>query len=166
MKGALQATTLFLAVLAVATVSACASGGGARGRNCRPEPGDTVYRASGVVYRACAVDRAARPLAANPHPSFQPNVNGGLTCYSAEFEFVVDEKGRPETQTVQSIRSNDQSFALSVAEVIPLLVYEPALKGGEPVKQIISYKESASVVKIVVPAGAPIRPPTARPPAC
>jgi hypothetical protein len=166
MKRAFQATTLLLAIVAVATITACASGGGGRGARCTPLPRDTIYRVSGVVYRDCAVDRAARPLASNPHPSFTPNTNGGPTCYAAEFEFVVDERGRPETQTVQAIRSTDQSFSASVAQNISALLYEPAMKGGEPVKQIFDYKESMSVVKMLVPAGAPIRPPAARPPAC
>ena len=166
MKRAFQATMLVVAILAVATVSACASGGGGRGARCTPLARDTIYRVSGVVYRDCAVDRAARPLASNPKPSFTPNTNGGQSCYIAEFEFVVDEKGRPETQTVQPIRSNDEAFSASVAQTIPEQLYEPAMKGGEPVKQIVTFKQGMSVMKMIVPAGAPVRPPAARPIAC
>lgn len=154
------------AVLATA-VAACASGsGGAHGRTCAPEPRDTVYRSSGVVYRECAVDHAARPTSTNVHPSFTPNVNGGQTCYNAEFEFVVDENGRPESRTIQELHANDRAFARSVADIIPLLKYEPATIGSNRVKQIVTYKQQAAIGKMIVAAGAPIRPPTPRAPSC
>lgn len=166
MKTALQATMLFVTIVAIATVSACASGGGGRAARCTPLPRDTIYRASGVVYRDCAVDRVARQVSSSQRPSFTPNTNGAQSCYVAEFEFVVNEKGRPETQTIQPIRSNDQSFSASVAETIPGQIYEPAMKGGEPVKQIVSYKQGMSVVTVVVRKGDPVRPPPGRPIAC
>lgn len=166
MRARLQAImTITGAGLAIA-VAACASGGGGRGRPCVPQPRDTVYRSSGVVYRECAVEHAARQLSTNVHPSFTPNMNGGQTCYSAEFEFVVDENGRPETGTIQELHANDRAFAQSVAEIIPALKYEPATIGTDHVKQIVSYKQGATVGRMVVPAGAPIRPPTARAPGC
>lgn len=168
MKSLFQATVV-AAVFGLA--AACASGGGGSTgtgtrSGCRPEPRDTIFRSSGVVFRDCAVDRPARALASNPKPNFTPNTNGGPTCYTAEFEFVVDQHGRPEPETIQPRRSTDPAFSTSIAETIPSLVFEPAMKQGEPVKQIVNYKQSISIVKVVVPAGAPMRPPTPRPTAC
>ncbi len=164
-NGTLQATILVAVIAAFAGASACASGGGARGSKCAATPGDSVYRAAGVVYRPCAVDREAR-LSSSRHPTFTPNTAGGQSCYTAEFEFVVDKNGKPILQTVRALRSNDPGFASSTAELIPGLIYEPAIKDGEAVNQIAAYKQTASVVKIVVPAGAPVRPPASRPPGC
>jgi hypothetical protein len=159
---------MFVTVIAAIAASACASGGGARGARgakCNAPPGDTIYRPIGMVYRPCAVDREAR-LTSSPRSTFTPNTNGGITCYTAEFEFVVDVDGKPVLQTVRPLRSNDRSFETSASQLIPGLLYEPAVKDGHPVNHITSWEQKASVVRVVVPAGAPVRPPSQRAPAC
>jgi len=166
MRAILQSTMLIAAACVATTIAACASAGGGQGRSCAALPRDSVYRASGVVYRQCAVDHAARQINTNVHPAFTPNTNGGQTCYSAEFEFVVDETGHAETRTIQELHANDRAFASSVADVIPTLVFEPAMIGSDRVKQIVSYKQGVSVMKVVARAGEPVRPPAQRAPGC
>ena len=163
MKGFAQAT-IFVAVVFVVG-SACASGGGAHGSKCEATPADTIYRPFGMVYRPCAVDREAR-LTSSPRPTFLPAANGSISCYSADFEFVVDAAGKPVVQTLHTLHANDRSFEASVSEVIPGLLYEPAMKEGHPVNQITKWGTRLSVVKVIAPAGAPIRPPQQRAPAC
>jgi len=96
MKSKVQAIALATATAALAALAACASGGNHRGSSCTAEPRDSVYRASGVVYRDCAVDRTARLASTAVRPNFVPNTAGGQTCYTAEVEFVVDETGHPD----------------------------------------------------------------------
>jgi hypothetical protein len=167
MRRILQATLLVAAIAAVAGLSACASGGGsgARADKCLMTPGDTIYRVVGMIYRPCAVDHQAR-LTSSPKPTFTPNAAGGQSCYIAEFEFIVDEAGKPIVRTVRTLRANDRAFESSMAQLIPGLVYEPAVKDGTPVKQVTTFKQSVAVATVVVAAGAPVRRPTARPPAC
>ncbi len=97
-----RAATFFALIAAIAAASACASGGCAHGAKCAGTPGDTIYRPAGMVYRPCAVDREAR-LVTTPRSTFTPNTNGGPSCYTAEFEFIVDERGRTIPQTVQTL---------------------------------------------------------------
>jgi hypothetical protein len=165
MKSALHPTILLATTIAVLAAAACASGGPHK-NTCIAPAGDSVYRTALVAYRPCAVDREAKLSSTTVHPIFDPNIAGGPTCYSADYEFVVDPGGRIERNTVTLIKSNSRPFSDAIEQMIPSLVYEPAVKGGTPVRQIVSLKETAQVAKMVVPAGAPIRPPAARAPAC
>ena len=92
--------------------------------------------------------------------------NSAISCYSADFEFVVDVAGRPVVQSIHTLHANDRSFEASVSQVIPGLVYEPAMKEGHPVNQIAKWGTKASVMKVIVPAGGPIPPAQRRPPVC
>ena len=167
MKTLSQATMLIVVVGVLAAAGACASAGGGHGGKCGATPADTIYRPVGVVYRPCGVDRQAQ-LTSTPRPTFTPNTSGGQSCYTAEFEFVVDEDGKPIMQTVHTLHSNNPGFESSMAQLIPGLHYEPAIKDGQTVKQIAAWKETASVARVVVPAGAgaPVRPPAAHQPPC
>ena len=130
-------------------VTACASAGARssdRTSSCALRSSDSAFARVGPVYRDCAVDRAARLLNSRiVHPDFRPT---RATCYSAEVEFVVGVGGSAETQTVRIVKATDGSFAQSVVAMVPRLEYEPAQRGGVPVRQIVTLKEGMSLVMV------------------
>lgn len=85
----------------------------------------------------------------------------GSACYSADLLFVVDSAGRPESSTVQVVRTTDRAFADAVVETVPLWRYEPAIRSGVRVRQIVTTHQAIASVVVAVPAGSP---PPSRPP--
>jgi len=143
---------------------ACASATGGRRATCDLSPSDSVLAQGRPVFRDCNVDRPARFLnnaGARPNlPSSAASMRSA--CYSADLEFVVDSTGRPETATARLVRTNNQDFAQAVLETIGVWRYEPALRDGTPVRQIVTTHQAASMMVVVAPAGS--GPPAGRPP--
>lgn len=147
---------------------ACASaGGGAAGHKsaCGLRASDSAFAATGPVFRDCAVDTKAQALSSSSGIDFQPR-RGGPTCYSAEVEFVVNATGYPESNTAHVVRANDQGFADAVLAAVRTWRYQPAMKDGKPVRQIVDERRMAQTAVVAAPAGAPVasRPPTNLPP--
>jgi hypothetical protein len=159
-----------IAVVGIAVIAgACASASGksARRIGCDLPERDSVFALIGPVYRDCAVDRTARLLSTQVHPDYRPTTPRS-TCYSADLEFVVDSAGRPEVPTVRVVRANDQGFAESVLAMVRAWRYDPALRDGRPVRQIVTSHQVMSTMVVVVPKGVPppSGPPAQRPPSC
>lgn len=141
----------------------CASAGGgpaARQARCGLRAGDSVYAATGPVFRDCAVDRKAGPMSTNSRIDFQPP-RGASLCYSADVEFVVDTVGAPEMRTAHVVRATDASFGRAVLESVANWRYQPAERDGHRVRQIVTDRRMAQTGVVVVPAGSamPSRPP-------
>ena len=152
----------------VLVAAACASAGGAAGpRNrasrCPLEAKDSVFLAGGPVYRDCAVDRKVEAIG-TVHPEFRPDP--ATRCYSAEIEFVVNQKGLPEEETARIIHATDRQFAEAVYQTIPRLHFHPAQLDGAPVRQIVDFKSAMQSVLVAAPAGSapPMEPPMTPPP--
>ena len=142
----------------------CASAGGSPGTRragCGLRPSDSVYAATGPVYRDCAVDSKASLLVTNPRIDFQPP-RAATACYSAEVEFVVDANGAPEMQTARIVRSTDQSFGQAVLTAVSGWRYKPAEREGHRVRQIVEDRRMAQSMVVAVRAGSP--PPSGPPP--
>ena len=88
------------------------------------------------------------------------------TCYSVDLQFVVDSTGRPETSTAKIVRSNDSGYGEAVLATVASWRYEPAMRNGVHVRQIVTSHQSAAAIVAVRPAGSPppVRPPN--PPKC
>lgn len=164
-----RGATSLACILLLTTVGAlaCASaGGGAAGRKsaCGLRPSDSSFAAAGPVYRDCAVDTKAQAVNPSARIDFQP-ARGGTNCYSAEVEFVVNATGFPETNTARVVRANDQSFGEAVLAAVRTLRYQPAIKNGQPVRQIVSERRMAQTAVVAVRAGSamPTRPPANAP---
>jgi hypothetical protein len=123
------------------------------------------YLARGPVYRDCAVDRRARLLTTNGRPQFQPPTPplAGTACYSAQIEVVVDSAGVPELETVRVVRANDPAFADAVLASLPRWRYQPALKSGVAVRQVVRETQTIAVEVVLVRAGETPRPRRALP---
>jgi hypothetical protein len=150
-----------IAVMVMTMVSACASAGakpGAHRTDCGLTDSDAIFAVGGLVYHDCAVDRAAHLTASN-HPDFRPPTTN-TACYSVDIEFVVDTAGRPETETARVVSTTDQPFAQSVLASLKDWKFNPAIRDGMPVRQIMSSHQAMQVGRVTVPAGAarPSRP--------
>lgn len=168
MRRSVQAIAFAASVGSLGILAACASAGarGSASDDCVLSS-DQAAMAHGLpLFRDCNVDRKARLAITRPHSQFTPNTRGGSTCYAATVEFVVDSTGHPEAESVHVIKATDPSYGAAVAEVIHRLAFEPAMKDGRTVRQIDTFEEKVTVAKVVVPAGAPIRAPASRAPAC
>ena len=103
------------------------------GRQCS----DTVpaeFAPLGGVYVACQVDRQAVPenTRSGPPAGFVPT----KSCAMVIMEFVVDASGRPVTDPIRVIRSNDERLVEAMRADLPSKRYKPAMKDGVPVSQV------------------------------
>lgn len=134
------------AVLAGGVVAlACAGNTGTAARQrCALQAQDSVYLASGPVYRDCAVDVPARPLGARPAVNYQPTVDRTATrqCYEAEVEFVVDAQGVPETRTARITRATEPRLGEALLASIAQWRFQPAQKDGAAVRMIVLNKHA------------------------
>ena len=121
------------------------------------------------MYRDCAVDRQATLTNANVHPDWNPGPSARNNCFSVELEFVVNEAGRVERETATVVQTNDRSFADAWLTTLAEWRFEPAIRAGTPVRQIVDTKRSAQTRVVVAssPGGA-ARPPSGsqRAPTC
>jgi len=117
-----------------------------------------VYLKNGPVYRDCGVDTPVKRLSGqNVQPNFNPSPTVGritsprTVCYLADVEFVVDPRGMPEAETARVVRTTDPSYSQAWLDVLSALKYEPALKDGAPVRQVMREKFMHAVT--VAPVG-------------
>jgi hypothetical protein len=132
---------------------------GAR-ESCALRSRDSTYAAGRPVYRDCAVDRPARFTNTNVLPDWRPPTSSSNSCYSVEMEFVVDEAGRVERETATVVQASDRSFANAWMTTLGEWKFEPAVRGGVRVRQIVTMKRSAQTA--VVRSSSPVG--TGRPP--
>jgi hypothetical protein len=155
--------TIRTIIVAVATmiVVACASAPRAanRGASCPLIQTDSAFLARGAVYRACAVDIAAKKIPVRSRLDFTPSVG---KCYAVEVEFVVDSLGKPERETARVIRSTDRTYEQAIMATIQDWRYAAAVLDHHPVRQIVYEKPTMTVMASVSPGP----PPTALPPTC
>jgi hypothetical protein len=146
------------AILWLAFVVGCASTPrSAKGESCALRSRDSSYAAAGPVYRDCAVDRQAKQTNNDVHPDWRPSSQAPRNgCYFAELEFVVDAAGKPERGTASVVRTNDQTFADAWLTTVPSWRFEPAVRGGVPVRQIVDSRKTAMTSVVLVPAGGPL----------
>jgi hypothetical protein len=116
-----------------------------------------------TVYRDCEVDRRARLQ--TPLPEVPYTLRRGESCVRATIDFVVDAAGHPVLSTARVARGSDPTFAEAVLGTLEALRYEPALKEGRAVPQLVRLGRSFAVRGNVVLGGAPsaVRPPRRAP---
>lgn len=132
---------------------------------CEPVP-DEFALAGQAVHRECGVDRKARLSGILPRLQYTPS--GRQTCGRVIIDVVVDSAGRPVSETARVVRSTEPSFGVAVLNSLDEMRYEPALKDGRPVPQLVRIERSFEVRRVAVPAGTPpsaVRPPR-RPAPC
>jgi hypothetical protein len=152
-----------------ATTLACASGGNQLGNreSCTLTAHDSAFVSARAVYRDCAVDRPARFISTDVHPNFRPETRPSA-CYFADLEFVVDSLGKPEVAGARIVRSNFDAFGNAVLETLSAWKYEPAMRDGKTVRQIVTTHQTAATMIVVTkgPMPPPGGPPSQRAPTC
>jgi hypothetical protein len=121
-------------------VAGCASGGAgttAQSAPCDLRGRDSVFAAAGPVYRECAVDVAARFVAADQRPEFEPKMPPRSECLYVDLQFVVSPTGKAELSTARIERTNDDNYADGMKANLASWRYDPAMRGGQPVRQIV-----------------------------
>lgn len=146
----LGATTVAAACSSAATGTAADAAPAADG--CVLAAADTAYAARGPVFRDCAVDQVARALA-QPRIDWRPRVDRsqrGTRCYTAEVQFVVGRDGQPEMDTARLLRASDSAWGTAVMASLPSWRYEPAMKDGHAVRQIVRERKftATSVARV------------------
>ena len=129
---------------------ACAAQTGKRAA-CEPVP-EHFSLGGETVYPECAVDRKARPTATVPRLNYTPS---GPSCGRVAIDVVVDASGRPVTETARVARSTDPTFTAAVLSSLVDMRYQPALKDGQPVPQLVRLERAYATRVVVVPAGTP-----------
>jgi len=124
-------------------------------RKCAPV--DSTWRLDTPVYRACEVDREAKPRGPLRY-DFRPSSGNTAKCFRADIEFVVDERGSPIPETARVIRATDPTFSQAVLTAMPMWRFTPANKGGALVKQLVETGLSMQTFVVVTGQPAPRRP--------
>ena len=154
-----------LLLLAATVLASPASTQQRRGGRCTGDARDSTTMAMAPVFRDCEVDRTAK-VSKEVRPNFQPEQYGARSsCFRTELEFVVDTAGRPEMDAVKVVSDNSAELTEAVKQALPALRYEPAMRDGKPVRQLVRYKSGVAVRTVVVssssgpPSSASMRPP-------
>ena len=135
-------------------------------KKCRNTPIDST-NPSAPIYRDCHTDRQAKLRGTPPRLAWEPGpgeMRDGA-CFSAEFLFVIDTAGVPEPESIRAGKSNNAGFAEALLQRIPSLRFVPAQRDGQPVRQLLEYREAAGMRR-VVSTSPTSRPPNTRPPNC
>jgi hypothetical protein len=107
----------------------------ARPAGCAPVASDSARFGSEPTFAACEVDRAARLLRTARVSA--PHFPSGVDCLVAEFEFVVDARGTPVLATARLLAASTPEFGVAARSSLPRWRYAPALRGGQPVRQLV-----------------------------
>lgn len=147
---------IYLGILVALTASCTASA--PRTGRCAPVPQE-LWVGGLPVYRECSVDRAARPTGSN-RVQFSPS---GQACLRAIVDVVVDAEGRVIPATAQTVRSTDPGFLQALLTSLDGRRYEPAVREGRPVAQLVRIDAAMETRAVVTPLGAPQPSPPRRP---
>ena len=137
----------------------------ANAERCALTAADSVYLANGPVYRDCNVDRAAVETSA-VRVEFNPPIDRyqrTMQCYRADLQFVIDANGILEPGTAKVVESNDGAFAAAALASLERRKFRPAMKDGQPVRQIVKKREGMATRVATVPVGQAPMPTTGTP---
>lgn len=136
----------FLLAGAAVVAAACASGGSRTASSaCAAIVSDSVLNGA-AVYRECGVTRPVRLIGTPARPQYTPS----RSCTHATVDVVVDHRGAPVVSTAKVIRATDPGYASAIIASLSGRRYEPAMKDGVPVPQLVRIESGISV--IVTPA--------------
>ncbi|MDE3152955.1 MAG: hypothetical protein KGL93_11970 [Gemmatimonadota bacterium] len=128
------------------------SSGTGRG-DCSPEKIDAAFAKVGPVYRRCEVDRPA--LAIDTTFDTQGFVTPAQSCVSAVIDFVIGTNGLPLRQPVKVVETNSLDFARVLTHSISRWRYQPALRDGKPVQEIVRLQAAAQIGSMAGPPANP-----------
>lgn len=128
-----------IAVVALSLLPAVAEA--QRGKDkCSVEAVDAVHLAGGPAMRDCDVDTKAS-LRREPRITFE--FPRDATCLIAEFEFVVDTAGVPDTTgTIVVVDGNNTEFVAYMRSQLGSFRYKPAQHEGQPVRQVARIRKA------------------------
>ena len=95
----------------------------------RADGGDTPYLEKRTICPAW-------PLAGNPTPFYPPDMKTQDVRGFVRVQFMVDEDGKLDPNTVQVLQSSGDPFTEAVRAVLPNLRYEPATVQGTKIRQL------------------------------
>jgi TonB family protein len=76
-----------------------------------------------------------------PHANINPRYPAALKSSGVRgdvlVQFVVDEAGRVDMGTFESLRSSGPAFTAAVKETLPIWRFDPAIRQGKRVKQVV-----------------------------
>ncbi|HEX6807739.1 MAG TPA: energy transducer TonB [Gemmatimonadaceae bacterium] len=78
----------------------------------------------------------AWPLADNPQPLYPPDMQSQDVRGFVRLQFMVDEDGKLDPNTVQILQSSGDPFTDAVRAVLPSLRYKPATVQGTKIRQL------------------------------
>jgi hypothetical protein len=102
---------------------------------CEPEKIAASWLAAGPVFRDCEVDQKAAVIEPQVKPKWVPS--SPSKCNISIVEFVVDTSGKPEPKSERAVRYTDPGLSVVQLKTVPMNRYVPALKGGQPVRQVV-----------------------------
>ena len=142
----------------LAALTACASNPARQaGEDCALTSTDSSYIGGAPLYLECAVDTPAEAVSSrliyDPPTRAASPPQPGVTCHTAEVEFVVGVDGRPELRTMRLVRTDDHTLGQALLRSVPGWTYSPALLGGGTVRQLVRERRAVVVAVTVTSSG-------------
>jgi hypothetical protein len=100
-------------------------------------PNGSAPYVAGQVYFDFQVDRAVRPAAGLPVPTYPDSLRNLGIGGEVMISFVVDTTGLPDPTTFKVMKTSQPLLTDAVREVFPALRYIPAEIGGSKVRQLV-----------------------------
>jgi TonB family protein len=98
------------------------------------------------TYRASEVDRPAAPGRDYRGPRYPVDMLRNRTTGCVIAEYVVDERGRAEMKTFTVVRTTHAAFTKAVRDAVVSTQFEPAVRGGRAVRQLVRAPYDFSIV--------------------
>ena len=102
-----------------------------------PPSGAAPVRVPSDTYFEYQVEQQVSPATDNVPPKYPDALRQAKVEGSVLAQFVVNERGIPDTATFRVLKSSHDLFSVAVRSALPAMRFQPALVGGKPVKQFV-----------------------------
>ena len=105
------------------------------------------------AFLAAQVDRPVTPTRGLRGPRYPTDLRDAGVTGCAFVQFVVDERGLPDTTTFRVLRFSHIEFAHAVRAALPDMRYVPAELGGRKVRQLVEVPFDFTIDHSRIPSG-------------
>lgn len=121
----------FTLLLACALCALCVLPAQVRAQEAAAAPDD-----SGQTYLKMQVDKEAK-LRSGGAPEYPSSLRLARVTGEVLVQFIVDERGRPQMDSFQVLRSSNMQFTDAVRRAVRVMTFFPAEINGQKVKQLV-----------------------------
>jgi protein TonB len=92
---------------------------------------------SNQTYFEFQVEKPAEMLSDSPKPKYPSVLESSGIAGEVQAQFVVSSSGKADMDSFKVLKSSNELFTQAVKNVLPRMLFSPALIGGKPVNQLV-----------------------------